>query len=176
VIIGPYPIVWFEYGLYPINWFEYGFCPICGLFEGLYPHLWFGWRALSPSVVCLKGFTPTVFWFISRDVTPNKECRVFVLRCWSTSFLDLPNLVSTVLSLYYPMSFIHVHSFVHMQHAYKYHSCMVTLSVLFLIVQKVSSIMCLSQKCYQSCIFQVAGPTKIVVYQCLFISPVFSPV
>ena len=130
----------------------------------------------SPSVVWLKGFTPTMFWFISRDVTPNKECRVFVLWCRATSFLDLPNLVSTVLPLYYPMSFIHVHSFMHMQHAYKYHSCMVALSVLFLIVQKVSSIMCLSQKCYKSCIFQVAGSTKIVVYQCLFISPVFSPV
>jgi len=129
------PISWFEngfeYGLYPIGWFEYGFYPICGLFEGLYPHLWFVWRALSPSVVCLKGFTPTVFWFISRDVTPNKECWVFVLRCRTTSFLDLPKLVSTVLPLYYPMSFIHVHSFMHIQHAYKYHSRMVALSVLF---------------------------------------------
>ena len=146
------------------------------LVEGLYPHQWFGWRALSPSVVRLKGFTPTVFWFISRDVTPNKECWVFVLRCRATSFFDLPNLVSTVLPLYYPMSFIHVHSFMHIQHAYKYHSCMVALSVLFLIVQKVSSIMCLIHKCYQSSVFQEAGPTKTVVYQCLFISPVFSPV
>ena len=98
---------------------------------GLYPHPWFVWRALSPSVVCLKGFTPTVFWFISKDVTPNKECRVFVLRCRATSFLDLPNLVSTVLPLYYPMSFIHVHSFMHIKHAYKYHSYMVAFSVLF---------------------------------------------
>jgi len=53
------------------------------------------------------------------------------------------------------------------------HGCIVSL---ILILQKVSSIMCLSQKCYQSCILQVAGPTKIVVYQCLFISLVFSPV
>ena len=98
---------------------------------------------------------------------------MFVLRCRATSFLDLPNFVSMVLPLYYPMSFIHVHSFMHMQHAYKYHSCIVALLVLFLIVQKVSSIMCLSQKCYQSCIFQVAGPTKTVVFRCLFISPVF---
>jgi len=106
-----------------------GFIPICGLVEGLYPHPWFVWRALSPSVVCLKGFTPTVFWFISRDVTPNKECRVFVLRCRATSFLDLPNLVSTVLPLYYPMSFIHVHSFMHMQHAYIsfMHGCIISL-------------------------------------------------
>ena len=51
------------------------------------------------------------------------------------------------------------------------HGCIVSL---MLIVQKDSSMMCLSQKCYQSCIFQVAGPTKTVVYQCLFISPVFS--
>jgi len=41
VIIGLYPISWFEngfeYGLYPIGWFEYGFYPICGSVEGLYP-------------------------------------------------------------------------------------------------------------------------------------------
>jgi len=189
VIIGPYPISWFEYGLYPHQlvwkWIWIWALPHRLVWIWALPHqlVWIWalphrlvWiRALSPSVVCLKGFTPIVFWFISRDVTPNKECRVFVLRCRATSFSDLPNLVSAVLLLYYPMSFIHVHSFMHMQHAYKYHSCMVALSVLFLIVQKVSSIMCLSQKCYQSCIFQVAGPTKTVVYQCLFISPVKSP-
>ena len=90
-----------------------GFTPSAGLNMGF-----------TPSVVCLKGFTP------------NKECRVFVLRCRATSFLDLPNLVSTVLPLNYPMSFIHVHSCMHMQHAYEYHSCMVALSVLLLIVQK----------------------------------------
>jgi len=53
------------------------------------------------------------------------------------------------------------------------HGCTISL---ILIVQNVSSRMCLSRKCYQSCISQVAGPTKTVVYQCLFISPVFPPV
>jgi len=132
-----------------------GFIPIRGLFEGLYPHPWFVWRALSPSVVWLKGFTPTVFWFISRDITPNKEYWVFVLRCRATSFLDLPNLVSTVLPLYYPMSFIHVHSFIHIQHAYWYHSYMIALSVLFFnctesVIHNVSNSERLPIKCISS--------------------------
>jgi len=64
---GLYPISWFEnrfeYGLYPIGWFEYGFYPISGIsFWAFYPHPWFVWRALSPSVVCLKGFTPSFGW------------------------------------------------------------------------------------------------------------------
>jgi len=100
-------------GFTPSVGLNIGFTPSAVYLFWALPHLWFGWRALSPSVVCLKGFIPTVFWFISRDVTPNKECWVFVLRCRATSFLDLPNLVSTVLPLYYPMSFIHVHSFTH---------------------------------------------------------------
>ena len=95
------------------------------------PHQWYIFLGFTPYVVCLKGFTPTMFWFISWDVTPNEEYWVFVLRCRATSFLDLPNLVSMVLPLYYPMSFIHVHSFMHIQHAYKYHSCIVALSDLF---------------------------------------------
>ena len=125
------PSVGLNIGFTPLVVYLFGLYPICVLVEGLYPHPWFVWRAFSPSVIWLKGFTLTVFWFISRDVTPNKEYWVFVLRCRATSFLDLPNLVSTVLPLYYPMSFIHVHAFMHIQHAYKYHSCMVALSVLF---------------------------------------------
>ena len=51
VIIGPYPIVWFEYGLYPISWFENG------LEYGLYPISWFKY-GFYPTVVWLKGFIP----------------------------------------------------------------------------------------------------------------------
>ena len=44
--------------LYPHQWFEYGLYPINGISFWALLHLWFVWRALSPSVVRLKGFIP----------------------------------------------------------------------------------------------------------------------
>ena len=98
-----------------------GFIPISGLFEGLYPHQWFVWRALPRQ--CFDS-SPEM-------LPPIKDAECLYCGVGLLPFLDLPNLVSTVLPLYYPMSFIHVHSFMHIQHAYKYHSCMVALPVLF---------------------------------------------
>jgi len=154
----------------PHQWYIFfGLYPIRGLFEGLYPHPWFVWRALSPSVVLLKGFTPTVCWFISRDVTPNKECWVFVLRCRATSFLDLPNLVSTVLPLYYPRSFIHVRSFMHTNIIHAWLHCQsyfnYTESVIRNIIRKVTNQVYLKWQA-----------PKAACYQCILVSPVFSPV
>jgi len=145
MINGLLPLQWPDQGVFTssVLWLL-GFTPSVGLNMGLnmgltpsvvwiwfLPHQWYIFLGFTPYMVCLKGFTPTMFWFISWDVTPNEEYWVFVLRCRATSFLDLPNLVSMVLPLYYPMSFIHVHSFMHIQHAYKYHSCIVALSDLF---------------------------------------------
>ena len=138
-----------------------GFILIRGLFEGLYPHQWFVWKALRRQ--CF-GSSP--------EMLPNEDYWAFVLRCRATSFL--PCLVNLTIILSYKF---HTCSFIHAYTACTQisfmHGC---INSLILIVQKVSSITCLSQKCYQSCVFQVAGPTKTVVHQCLFISPVFSPV
>jgi len=111
------PSVGLNMGFTPSVVYPFGLYPICGLFGGLYPHPWFVWRALSPSVVWLKGFTPTVFWFISRDVTPIKNteclyCDVGLLPFWTCPIFSQRSYHYTILWV----SYMFIHSYIYGMH------------------------------------------------------------
>jgi len=90
------------------------------------------WRVFSPRSVyftinwyIILGFTLTVAWVISNDTISNEDCRVFVLRCRSTSHLTGPILSHQVIYshqvLQIHMSYIqtYIHTFMHISnHAY----------------------------------------------------------
>jgi len=81
-----------------------GIYPISGLINELHLHQWFVWRALSRSI----------FWLISSNVTPIKDCREFVLRCWTTFSLTCPILSQqSYLHTVIWVSCIFMHSFIH---------------------------------------------------------------
>jgi len=91
------------------------------------PHQWFDYRALPLQWFWSLDFTLTIIWFISSDVIPNEDFRVFVLRCRSTSHLICPVLFvcfTCYIQSYKSHKFhAYIHTFIHIHiHAYKY-SC-----------------------------------------------------
>ena len=84
---------------------------------------------------------------------------------------DLSMFVSIVLLFYCQLSFIHMHSCIHSMHTDIIHTW---LHCQFYFNYTKSVIRNVIQKCYQSSIFQVAGPTEATVYQYILYSPVFS--
>jgi len=183
LIFGLYPICGLNMGFTPLVGLNMGFTssvvypfrlyPICCLFEGLYPHLLLVWRALSSSVACLKGFI--LIYCLFEGLFPHQwfGWRALPRQCFDSSPGMLPP-IKNVECLYCDVGLLpfwtcpiwsqrltiilsyefHTCSFIHaytacIQISFM-HGCIVSL---ILIVQKVSSIMCLSQKCYQSRIF-----------------------
>jgi len=82
--------------------YPFGLYPIRSLFEGFYPHMWSVWRALSPSVVCLKSFTPTVFWVhlqgcYQMKIIERLYCDVGPLPFWTCPTLSRQSYHYTIL-------------------------------------------------------------------------------
>ena len=78
------PVVWLL-GFPPSVVWLLGFTPPMAL-----THQRFDYWTLPPQVVCLKGFTHTIFSLISSNVIPIEDCRVFVLRRRATSYFTCP--------------------------------------------------------------------------------------
>ena len=139
------------------------------------PHLWFGWRALprqcfDSSLEMLPPIKNAKCLYCDVGLLPFRTCPSLSQRSYHPAQARLNGLTIILSYEFHTCSFIHAYTTC-LQISFM-HGCIVSL---ILIVQKVSSMMCLSQKCYQSCIFQVAGPTKTVVYQRLFHFPSVFP-
>ena len=161
VILGRMPIIGLIFGLYPICGLNMGFTPLDGLnmgftssvvypfrlypihslFEGLYPHLLFEGLYPDSVLIHLQGCYPQ--WRILSVCTAMSGYFLFgpAQPCLNDLNIILSYEFHTCSSIHAYIACIQI-SFMH--------GCIVSL---ILIVQKVSSIMCLSQKCYQSCVF-----------------------
>jgi len=95
------------------------------------------------------------------------------LYCDAGPLFDLSMFVSIVLLLYCHISLVHIHSCIHNMHTDIIHACLHCQSCFNYTESVIRNVI---QKCYQSSIFQVAGPTKAAFYQYILISLVFSPV
>jgi len=115
----------------------------------------FGLLGYTPIVFWLKGFIPTMFVSYPVILSPFKVTKY--LYCDVGPLSHLPMVVSIVLPLYCHMSLIHIHSCIHSMHTDIIHTwlhCRFYFNCTRSIIRNVI------QKCYQSSIFQVAGPTK----------------
>jgi len=124
----------------------------------------------TPTVFWLKGFIPTMFVSSPVMLSPFKVTNY--LYCDAGPLSDLPMFASIVLPLYCHLSFIHMHSCMHSLHTDIIHTW---LHCQFYFNCTESVIRNVIHKCYQSSIFQVAGPTKTTLLQVYSHFPSFFP-